>query len=249
MQPVANVPQLLDTDIAATVERQIRRDLREEVAELVVHVSAGEPAQVIADTAASNQCDLIVLGAAGATFAGSTLGSTAAPLLRKSPISVLIVKARPHNAYRHLLVGTDFTVESRHGLETAAAWFPSAECDLLHALDIPYKSLFLEAGRADEFARMGDDTMQSFVAGAELPDAVRQHLHTHVEHGHPELMLRKHVITHGIDLTVIGTLSRGLTFHVLIGGNAPRIVQTLPGDILLVRANPAARSVKQATRH
>lgn len=239
MQPAGDVPQLSDSDIAEAVERQVRCDLREEVAELVVHVAAGEPAQVIADTATNNQCELIVLGAEGATLAGSTLGSTAAPLLRKSPISVLIVKARPHDAYRQILVGTDFTVESRHGLATAAAWFPDAGFDLMHALDIPYKSLFLEAGRSDEFAKMERDTIKSFVASAQIPECVRQGLRTHVEHGHPEIMLRKHVIANATDLTVVGALSRGLAFHVMVGGNAARIVQTVPGDILLVRGAAA----------
>lgn len=224
-----------DHDVAA-VERQIRRDLRDEVADVVIHVAAGEPAQVILDTAARERCELIVLGAAGPTFAGVALSSTASQLMRKSPASLLVVKARPHQDYRKVLVGSDFTAESRYGLEAATGWFPDAAFALMHALDIPYKSLLLDAGREHEFSRMERDTMDSFISGAQLCADIRPRIQTHIEYGHPEIMLRRHVIANDIDLTVIGALTRGLAFHVLVGGNATRIAQTVPSDILMVRA-------------
>jgi nucleotide-binding universal stress UspA family protein len=58
-----------------------------------------------------------------------------------------------------------------------------------------------------------------------------------IEHGHPEMMLRNHVLEEGTDLTVIGALRLGLPFHMLIGGTARRIVQAVPSDILVVRAS------------
>lgn len=84
-------------------------------------------------------------------------------------------------------------------------------------------------------------TIEAFIAGAALPDAVRQRIQPLVEHGHPEIMLRNYVLEKEADLTVIGALKRNLAFHVLIGGTARRIVQSVPGDILVVRAPlPAA---------
>lgn len=226
---------------AAAIERQIRRDLREEPADVAIHVAEGEPAQVILQTAAREQCDLIVLGAGGPMFAGMALSTTAAQLMRRSPTSILIVKARPHQAYGKVLVGTDFTTESRHGLDAATTWFPDAAFALMHALDIPYKSLLLDAGREHEIARMERDTMEAFVDGAQIPADIRTRIHTHIEYGHPEVMLRKHVIANEVDLVVVGALTRGLAFHMLVGGNATRIVQTVPSDILMVRADPDSR--------
>jgi len=220
----------------AAIERQIRRDLDERVDDLAIHVAEGSPAEVILDATARDGSDLIVLGAASGSLGGGLLGNTAEQLARKSPGSVLVVKNRPHGAYRHILVGTDFTAESRHGLNAAAALFPTAELVLMHALDIPYQSLWLDPAHRQDFTRMEMATMEAFIASAALPDDVRQRIQPLVEHGHPEIMLRNYVLEKDADLTVIGALNRNLAFHVLIGGTARRIVQAVPGDILVVRA-------------
>lgn len=223
-------------DTAMAIERQIRRDLRHEVADLAIRVADGAAADVILEATRSEGCDLIVLGTASDSPSHHLLGSTIEQLVRKSPASVLIVKKRPHNAYRHVLVGTDFTVESRHGLNAATRWFPDATFALMHALDIPYKSLWLDGARSEAFARMEMATIDAFLADAGLPDEIRQRIQPLVEHGHPEVMLRDYVLERDADLTVIGALSRGLAFHMLVGGTARRIALAVPSDILVVRA-------------
>lgn len=226
-------------DRAALIERQIRRDLGEGISELTIHVSEGDPAEVILEATARDGGDLIVLGAPSGSLGGGLLGNTAEQLVRRSPASVLVVKNRPHGDYRHILVGTDFTAESRHGLSAAAALFPDAELVLMHALDIPYQSLWLDPAHRQDFARMEMATIDAFIASAALPDDVRRRIQPLVEHGHPEIMLRNYVLEKDADLTVIGALNRNLAFHVLIGGTARRIVQAVPGDILVVRAPDA----------
>src|SRR5699024_2846350 len=234
--PVADNDFIAGSDDTETVREQILRDLREPVEDLAVHVAEGAPDRIILDTAQRENCDLIVLGDQGPTFAGVVFTTTAIRVLQRAPCSVLIAKARPHGPYRQLLVGTDFTAESRHSLQTAATWFADAELALLHALDIPYRSLLLEAGRGDEMARMEREAMQTFIDEADLPTAVKQRMDMHVEHGYPETVLHKYASTHDNLLTVIGALKRGPIFHVLIGGEATRIVQKVPGDVLMVRA-------------
>jgi nucleotide-binding universal stress UspA family protein len=229
-------------DTVAAIERQIRLDLGHDVDQLAVHAAEGKPADVILDVAKRDGGDLIVLGASHGRSGHSVLGRTAEALIRRSPASLLVVRNRPRAAYRQILVGTDFTVESRHGLYVATAWFPQASFVLMHALDIPYKSLWLDAAHRDEFTKLELATIENFLADARLPDPVRQRIRPVVEHGHPEMMLRNHVLEEGADLTVIGALRRGLAFHMLVGGSARRIVQEVPGDILLVRAGPAQES-------
>ncbi|HET7301558.1 MAG TPA: universal stress protein [Oleiagrimonas sp.] len=237
--PGGGEPQAGEAQIAL-IERQIRRDMPVELNDLEIHVDVGEPVDVILRTAEREGCDLIVTGANGPTFASIIIHTTTEHLLRRAPQSLLIVKARPHGVYRQVLVGTDFTAESRHGLETAATWFAEADFTLMHALDIPYRSMFLEAGREDAFARLEHETMESFVASARLPEAVRGRVATRIAYGYPEAMLSEHGLAHDVDLTVIGALARGLVFHMLMGGNAARIVQTVPGDVLMVRSRTAA---------
>lgn len=238
--PVAAVAPAGDGVREDRIERRIRRDLRDPPQDVVIHVVVGEPADGILDIAARERCELIVLGNRGAPFAGIIVRSTTAQLLRRSPHSLLIVKTRPRGTYERVLVGTDFTAESRHGFETAAAWFAAARFSLVHALDIPYRSLLLEGGREPEFARMEHDAMQAFVAQANLSNEVRQHLETQIEYGPPEIMLHDYGDANDVDLTVVGVLKRGLAFRLLVGGNATRIVQLAPGDILMVRAEGVA---------
>ena len=220
---------------AAMAERQLRRDLRENAPDLALHVTEGEPAATILETAAREHCELIVLGASEAP-AHDTLGRVTETLLRKSPASLLVVRERPHGHYAHVLVGTDFTSESRHGLVAAAGWFPAARLALMHVLDVPYKSLWLDAERGEELARMEMATMQSFLADTPLPSEVRAQVLPLVEHGHPEVMLREYVVEKEADLVVISAFRRGLAFHLLVGGTSRRIVPAIPTDVLLVRA-------------
>lgn len=220
---------------AALAERQLRRDLGDDMAGLVLHVIEGDPAATILDTATREHCELVVLGA-GETPAHGTLGHVTEFLLRKSPASLLVVRERPHGAYAHVLVGTDFTAESRHGLIASARWFPTARLALMHVLDIPYKSLWLDAEHGEELARMEMATMQSFLADTPLAAEVRAQVLTLVEHGHPEVMLREYVVEKEADLVVISAFRRGLAFHLLVGGTSRRIVPAIPTDVLLVRA-------------
>lgn len=220
----------------ALIERQLRQDLGEDLPGLAIHVAEGEPAEVILELARREGCGLIVLGDARQGFACSLPGHTAEQLVRTSPASVLIVRQRPRGEYRHILVGTDFTVESRDGLHAAAALFPQAHIALMHALDIPYQSLWLDEAHRQGFVEMEMATIEAFLADSGLPEQARQRIHPLVEHGHPETMLRNYVLEKEADLTVIGAFRRGLVFHLLIGGTARRLVQAVPGDILVVRA-------------
>ena len=130
-------------DALDLIRKRIQRDLRGEVVDVDIHVREGGPAEVILEVAQRERCDLVVLGDTQDTPARNFLGNTVDSVVRRAPTSVLVVKQRPHGAYQRVQVGTDLTVESRHGLTTAAALFPLAEFTLLHALDIPYKSLWL----------------------------------------------------------------------------------------------------------
>src|SRR5690606_30715182 len=134
-------------DTLASIRQRIRRDLDHAGVEAGIHVEEGEPAAVILEVARRERCDLVVVGDADDVPGRRLLGNTVDTVVRSAPASVLVVKQRPRDAYRRVLVGTDLTPESRHGLETAAALFPDARFTLLHALDIPYESLWLDPSR------------------------------------------------------------------------------------------------------
>jgi nucleotide-binding universal stress UspA family protein len=227
-------------DPALTIQDQIRRDLREEVDHLKINVEKGDPAQIILNAAEREGCELIIVGLARDQLFGRMLiGSTVEHLVRKSPVSVLVVKSRPNGPYKDVLVGTDFTPESRYGLELAARSFPNCNFTVMHAFENPYKAYLSDTALSRDFATMERRAIEEFVRDAALDDQVRARIRTLIEHGPPDLMLWSHLEKQHADLTVIGAYGRGFLFHLLVGGNTPRIVDTVPSDILLVRAHRA----------
>src|SRR5690606_12013955 len=93
-----------------------------------------------------------------------------------------------------------------------------------------------DPSRRADLTRMEMGTIEAFAAGARLPAGLRRGMQLLVEHGHPESMLRRHVLDRDSDLTVIGAFRRGLAFHLLVGGTTRRIVQVAPGGVRGVRA-------------
>ena len=224
-------------DARVAIERQIRRDLREDVPNLTVLVEEGTAVQVVLDAVAREDCDLVILGAArDELFGRMLLGNTTEHLVRRSPVSVLVVKTRPRGPYRHLLVGTDFTEESRQGLRVATSLFSDAIFMLMYAFEMPYRALLLDNQLSHDFAAMETATIEAFLDESNLAPDVRSRVHTTIEHGPPETMLGAYIVEQGADLTVIGAFGRGLMFHVLVGGTARRIVDAVPSDVLVVRA-------------
>lgn len=224
------------------LEAQIRDDIRGPCPRLKIHVEEGPTLRVILEAQEREQCDLIVVGLGRQrVFGWPPLGKTIDELFRQSPVSVLVVKRRPAGPYAHLLVGTDFTEEARLGLETAARFFPQATVALMHAFEMPYRALLIDSQLSRDFGEMERATLKAFADEAQLASGVRERLRPLIEHGAPELMLSSYVLEQGADLTVIGAYERSRLFHAMVGGKGPRIVEAVPSDVLVVRAQrPAA---------
>jgi len=228
------------SDSSAAIQDRIRRDLREEVDQLKIHIEQGEPPQVILNTASREGCDLIIVGLSQNGLIGQMLlGRTVEHLVRKSPVSVLVVKSRPNGTYQHVLVGTDFTEESRYGLEAAAASFPDCRFTVMHAFEMRYKAFLSDTSLSRDFATMEKEAIEKFVGDSQLTPETRSRTRTLIEHGSPDLMLCRYVEDQQADLTVIGAYGRGFLFHLLVGGYTPRIVDSVPSDVLLIRAHRA----------
>ena len=224
-------------DGAGLVERQIKEDVRGELPRLKVHVEEGPAPRVVLDAVQREGADLVVLGLGRQrTLGQGGLGRTIDELFRRSPVSVLVVKRRPNGPYSHLLIGADFSDESRHGLEVAAQLFPTAVLALMHAYEMPYRAVLLDTPLGRDFGEMERSTLRSFLDEADLPQSLRERIVTLIEHGPPEVMLSNYVMEQGADLTVIGAFERSRLFHVMIVGKGPRIVEAVPSDVLVVRA-------------
>lgn len=225
------------------LEAQIRDDIRGPCPRLKIHVEEGPTLRVILEAQEREQCDLIVVGLGRQrVFGWPPLGKTIDELFRQSPVSVLVVKRRPAGPYAHLLVGTDFTEEARLGLETAARFFPQATVALMHAFEMPYRALLIDSQLSRDFGEMERATLKAFADEAQLASGVHERLRLLIEHGAPELMLSSYVLEQGADLTVIGAYERSRLFHAMVGGKGPRIVEAVPSDVLVVRAQRPAEA-------
>ncbi|MGE3772123.1 MAG: universal stress protein, partial [Gammaproteobacteria bacterium] len=112
------------TDPLALARRRIHRDLGATAdLALEVIVERGDPGAVVAELAARHQADLVISGVArDETLGRLLLGSTVETLVKQLQAPLLVVKRRPHGDYRHLVVATDLTPDSKTAGDAALAW-------------------------------------------------------------------------------------------------------------------------------
>lgn len=186
---------------------------------------ADDPAEAIREEAVKADCALVVAGAGDHdAFDDFLLGSTVKCLARTLPQPLLVVRQRVRGPYRRIVAATDFSVSSRHALETAGRLLPGREIILYHAAATPGGN---EAQGMKEFMEIPS------VAAIAGPRPV-------IEHGALETLLTHHVREHDVDLVVMGCHGRGGVLHALLGGSAAKLLEWLPCDTLLVR-EPQAR--------
>ena len=90
---------------------------------------------------------LLVLGARGAGFLRRlALGSTSERLLCRTTRPLLVVRQRPHEPYRRVLVAIDFSPWSGHAIDLARRVAPHARLLLFHAYQVPFEEKLHFAG-------------------------------------------------------------------------------------------------------
>ena len=221
------------------VRRGLRRDLGDAAENATVLVEEGEPADVIERVAVAHGIELIVTGVAReGLFARRPviLGSTVDRLLRRSPAPILIVRNRARAPYEHVVVAVDFSDTSAIALHAALRFFPSHTLYLLHAFEVPYASLVEDGERyAAEYRNTRMRDLEAFLDSIFLADDDRRRLVPLIQRGHPERLIRDHVLAHDADLVVMGTHGRGAISEALLGSTAKGILESLPCDALVVR--------------
>ena len=228
-------------DRAAVVMHQVRRDLNEtmgradELPEMQVRIEEGDPVAKIDEVARTISADLIVTGVArNDTWGRQILGTTVPRLARRMSAPVLVVKNRVR-PYRVILVATDFSASSRHALSAALAFFPDIQKTLFHAYEVPFPALLDKGNAREEFRAMEQKASDQFLDECKVSPEARRNLRTLIEHGVPAQAIRSYMEGSDADLVVLSTHGRSATFNALIGSTASRILETAPGDVLMIR--------------
>jgi len=233
-----------------------RTTLGEEHEANVLAVEGLFVADTIVAFAKEREADWICLGAGGKTgWQRFFLGSTAAEVLRRSPVPVLTLRGRTEDAtefvfddFRRVLLAVDLGEESRALLEYAALLAGSTgRITPLHVIEIP----------ADYGVAIGDvpfygaplaipaenvNAAKEWTEGAmqQLTEAVDARLLEpfRVETGRPadRILAVEHELEP--DVTVIGTHGRHGLERILLGSVAERVARSAGGPVLVVPTRP-----------
>lgn len=221
---------------AAIAERQIHDDLLDHQVPFEIVIEEGEPTDVVLQAARRLNCDMIVTGTARSeTFGRLILGATVDRLVRRSPLPVLVVKARAHRPYARVMVATDFSDGSRLALQQAAALFPQSAMTLLHCYR-PISPGLTDRRAGDEAGRhLAADESVRFLDGAGLAAERRQKLEILIEPGYIESVVQAYAADKGLDLLVVGSQGRGGVAALLLGSTAEKLLASSPCDVLIAR--------------
>ncbi|MDX3907412.1 MAG: universal stress protein [Pigmentiphaga sp.] len=216
-----------------TAERRFKESLGDADVPVELVLESGHAVDVIVKTAAARQCDLIVTGVArDETLGRLLLGTTVEKLAREASIPILIVRERPHHAYRNLLAAVDFSEGARQALKTALRLFPDAHPLLYHAFTTT--KVNAEGAVVERARQAAENEVTGFMKqNATLLN--RPDIEWKIEHGLAEDVLPDYVARHPTELLVVGTHGRTGILRTAIGSVAEQLIQHTPCDVLIVR--------------
>lgn len=242
----------LDVDIAVKGGLDVERILKQvkEGAErgdlsVEVRIEAGSIYDLINETAAESNADLIVCGAHRKLMIGDEwLGSTMDRVLRFGSRPVLIAKTAPAGPYENVVVAVDLSEPSAQALDFALAAFPGAKLTLVNAVESSLSGFLTGAGSDDAALQQRTEELREFAdaAIARVKSAYgvsTSDLRLEVKQGSPTSVLDQHVDNAGADLVVLGTHGRTGLRRAILGSVAGSTIATLPCDVLAVRPRDA----------
>lgn len=218
------------------IETQIADELPQHKVEVEILVKTGDVAATIIETAKSKKCDLIVTGVARYNSIGDVLlGGPVDQLIRKASVPVLVVKRRPKNAYKNILIATDFSNCSLQALNAAAELFPDPKLHLVHAYHEPYSAWLSSDQVAQDVKSEEQTSLTRFLAQPSLSEAVLDRLNGSIEKGDLGAVLYRKIAATKSDLVVLGTHGRGALSRATLGSNAQHVLGWVGQDVLMVR--------------
>lgn len=204
-----------------------------------LHVTSGSLIQGIVNCAETVRADLIVLGHQGDSLMRHfLLGSTAERLATKAPCPFLVVKRAPEEAYRSLLVATDFSAVSMRALVLAHTLVPHAKISVMHAYEAPFEGKLKYVGVEKTTLRQYRHTVRQEIIPA-LQEFCRaagfsgEHASLFAVHGKPAMQIVSQSTLRSCDLIVIGKHGESVLENLFIGSVASSVMTKAHCDILV----------------
>lgn len=219
---------------AASVDA-IRNVLPDPQADCMILSGSGPIPQAIAGAVAEYGAALVVTGVARFNSLGDyVLGTSVDRILRHSPVPVLVVKHRPHRAYRRMLCAVDLSAHSAHALVTAMALFPQAEMLAVHAYHVPFEGMVRDAHVREDAGRQAQAELLAFINALPLPDESRERLRYRAGYGDVGEVIGQEIEREDPDLVVFGTQGMGGFRQATIGSVAASLLEWVPPDTMVV---------------
>lgn len=205
-----------------------------------VQILSGEDFIAILGYAESIKADLIVLGIHRHSTRMLFRGTTAERVIRFGRLPVLVVRDPVAQPYRRVLVGADLSLHSKRALELAVKIAPDAEFRLVHAADVPFKSLLNEETVLEitetERLRVAELLDQSLREFASPVSQVAQYWEIVAEEGLPQDVIRRQSEAFRPDLIALGTHGRSGIANAVLGSVAEELLSDAPTDVLAAKA-------------
>jgi len=212
--------------------------------EVHTHLVRGlSAAEVISETCAELDCDLIVMGTHGRRGLGHLfLGSVTESVVRTAPAPVLTVRpdARlPSDGVSRILVPHDFSEQSSEAVRHAGAWAQAfdAEVTLYHVVEpVVYPEFYSVDLLPDEMrGRIKERSLEALQkASDELLPGVKTHVEVVV--GRASEKIVDAAEPDRFDLVVMGTKGLSAVEHLLMGSVAENVLRRCRLPLLAVRS-------------
>ena len=218
------------------VEATLRRNYGADAEGCNLAINYGKPPQVIADTAAQLDSDLIIVGAARHNnISDFFLGTAVDHLVHHAAAPVLIVKERPRAQYERILAATDFSEFSAHALGKALEFFPDAKIELVHNYHVAYEAWLKSDGVAKEMRTGAEKELDEFMTRLNLSEKDAARVNPRLVEGNLHQSIFNMLDNDDFDLLVLGTHGRSGFVMATIGSRASEMMGWSPVDVLMVR--------------
>lgn len=213
----------------------LNRNYRDDAEGCSLVISKGNPPKIIAQTAAAEESDLIVVGAARHNnLSDFFLGTAVDHLVHHAVTPVLVVKERPNGHYKNIVVAVDFSDFSSNALLTALELFPGANIQIVHAYHVAYEAWLKSDGVVEEMHGEAKQEMRQFMEELDLPETDKDRVTVNLVEGNLHQSIYRILDTGNVDLLVLGTHGRSGFVKATIGSRASEMLKWSPVDVLMV---------------
>ena len=216
-------------------------------------VKLGSAAEEIGACATELKAELIVMGRGGSRALRDVfLGSTAERVIRQARLPVLVVRLPPRATHKRPALALDLDQAAHEIVRLLLRVLPPPRprVALIHAYDIPYRSVMYpslsddDAERTDEEFRLAaHEDLAGLLAKALGKVNVRPEdmpsWKTHVWHGSPLVVVRKVMKRAETDLLVLGTRGYSGAAYAFLGTVAGELLRQAKCDVLVVPPAPS----------